>query len=152
MITQQGPKGLRGRRRSLQNHDFWPTHAGLKMAESSLVGPLFGTLVIGQGVQKEKKGGMGSASQLMPRPNQKQQFRGFQGAHGPGYMGLAANAWVPMGARVHVWLCLLIQEGGVLLLWWVLQITLKRCCKIEHTHRHPLPPLFGGHLRGYPNG
>ena len=26
------------------------------------------------------------------------QMRGFWGAHGPGYMGLAATTWVPMGA------------------------------------------------------
>uniref|UniRef100_A0A7S4FWC1 Uncharacterized protein n=1 Tax=Eutreptiella gymnastica TaxID=73025 RepID=A0A7S4FWC1_9EUGL len=26
---------------------------------------------------------------------EKQQFRGFEGAHGPGYMGLAATMWVP---------------------------------------------------------
>ena len=30
------------------------------------------------------------------------QFRSFRGAHGLGYMGLAATAWVPMGAQVPV--------------------------------------------------
>ena len=32
----------------------------------------------------------------------QQQFRGFRGAHGPGWTGLAATAWVPMGAPVPV--------------------------------------------------
>ena len=27
---------------------------------------------------------------------------GFQGAHGPGYRGLVATTWVPMGAQVPV--------------------------------------------------
>ena len=34
--------------------------------------------------------------------NCKQQYRGFQGAHGPGYRGLLATTWDPMGARVPV--------------------------------------------------
>ena len=39
----------------------------------------------------------------VPRNNVKQQqFRGFQGTHGPGYMGLAATTWVPMGAHARV--------------------------------------------------
>ena len=29
-----------------------------------------------------------------------QQFLGFWGTHGPGYMGLAATKWVPIGAQV----------------------------------------------------
>ena len=29
-------------------------------------------------------------------------LQGFRGGHGPGYMGLAATAWVPMGAQVPV--------------------------------------------------
>ena len=27
-------------------------------------------------------------------------FWGFHGAHGPGYMGLVATTWVPMGAHI----------------------------------------------------
>ena len=33
---------------------------------------------------------------------QKQHFWGLWGAHGLGYMGLVADTWVPMGARVPV--------------------------------------------------
>ena len=32
----------------------------------------------------------------------RRAFRGFQGAHGVGYLGLAATTWVPMGAQVLV--------------------------------------------------
>ena len=35
--------------------------------------------------------------------NKQNPFRGFRGAHDPGRMGLAATAWVPMGAGVPVW-------------------------------------------------
>ena len=34
--------------------------------------------------------------------NFSQQFWGFRGVYGLGYMGLAATMWVPMGARVPI--------------------------------------------------
>ena len=42
-------------------------------------------------------------SRLCPSPlaseiAHKQQYRGFQKAHGPGYTGLVPTTWVPMGA------------------------------------------------------
>ena len=48
-----------------------------------------------------KKANFGNLAGVTKQPTQR-QFRGFGGAHGSGYMGLAAITWVPMGAQVPV--------------------------------------------------
>ena len=46
-----------------------------------------------------KQSNFGNLASVTKQPTQ-QQFRGFWGAHGSGYMGVAATTWVPMGAQV----------------------------------------------------
>ena len=48
-----------------------------------------------------KKANFGHLAGVTKQPTQ-QQFRGFWGGHGSGYMGLAATTWVPMGAKVPI--------------------------------------------------
>ena len=48
-----------------------------------------------------KKSNFGNLASVTKQPTQ-QQFWGFWGGHGSGYMGLAATTWVPMGAQVPV--------------------------------------------------
>ena len=48
-----------------------------------------------------KKANFGNLAGVTKQSTQR-QFRGFWGAHGSGYMGLAATTWVPMGAQVPV--------------------------------------------------
>ena len=50
-----------------------------------------------EGVQKKIK--LSKILRCAKQPLQ-QQFWGFQGAHGSGYMGLIATMWVPIGDRV----------------------------------------------------
>ena len=56
------------------------------------------------GPLRQRHGGCGSARASSPHARRGPQplVCGFWEAHGPGYMGLAATMWAPMGTKVPV--------------------------------------------------